>query len=454
MIMGSGTRNLASLTRNRASDWYAQSWLNTLQSDRRGFVAVMMGLMLFPIMAVFALSIEFASVADTKMRLTLAADAAAVQAVMKASQDIGANPLASLSPAQAAGVQQFAAQVGNVHSVTLSPVTVAVTHTGATFTATVSYTGVYTTFFGNLVNAANVNLAGQASAAVTNGPYVDIQVMLDVSSSMLIAGTPTDITSMSNLTLPNQLKTYNIPSNILQAGWWANSNGCAFACHWDSTNKDFYGASRTNNITLRLDQLKSAIQTIANTVSAKNSQSLYRLGLYTFEQSLAQVAALTTSVAPIATTALAVQPPVWPAQQDGHDTKITESIYTMASTYVSQGGNGAQQSTARKFVFLMTDGIEDIDDGNGGRIESPLDPAACAALKAKGVTIAVLHTAYYNPYGVFNEISAIQDQVTANLKTCASDYTLYFPVDTPAQLNAAVQGMLNQALAKPAVLTH
>lgn len=453
-MMGLGTRMPANAKSPAGRAQSPRYRLRTLGRDRGGVVAVLAALMIVPLLALIALAIDFASVADAKAKLTVAADAAALGAVMKASQDAGMNPNASMVPAQNSGVQQFKAQIGAVTSVTLDTVAVAIARDSSTFTATVTYSGSYSSFFGSLMSAANLNVSGHTKAVVTTGPYVDIQIMLDVSSSMLIAGTPTDIANMSALTMPNMLSSFNIPKPILDAGWWANPNGCAFACHWDGSGKDFYGVSRANNITLRLDQLKSAIQTIGTTVAAKNTQNLYRLGLYSFEQSLKEEAALTANAASVATAGANVDPPQWPAMAMGHDTNITEALYSMASSYVTQGGSGTTQSTARKFVFLMTDGVEDVDNGAGGRTETPVNPAACAAIKAKGATLVVLHTQYYNPNDVFSEIKLIQPQVAANLQACASDNTLYFPVDTPAELNAAVQAMLNQALAKPAVLTQ
>jgi hypothetical protein len=71
-------------------------------------------------------------------------------------------------------------------------------------------------------------------------------------------------------------------------------------------------------------------------------------------------------------------------------------------------------------------------------------------MKAKGATVAVLHTQYYNPNNSFSEINDIQASVDQALRECASDPALYFPVNSQEQIDAAIQAMLNVAIAAPA----
>lgn len=418
-----------------------------LRRDRKGVVAILFALLIIPIIGLVGLAIDFAAASQAKATLDLALDAATLQAVTAAVNAVAEDPYASLTPAQATGVQRFMAQAGGLSGIKVQPVSLAVTQQGATFTSTASYTATYPTYFAGLFGVSNMTVAGSSSTVMTSGPYIDIQVLLDVSSSMLIAATPTDIANLTTITASG---TYASPAS----SWWPS--GCAFACHWDPNNNDFYAASRANNITLRLDQLTGAISSIIQTVATKNSSSLDRIGLYTFSTSTAMLADLTTDVSTLQQAVKSVGPPLGDPNAP-YDTNITEFIYQLASNFVQAAGDGSSPNSPKKFVFILTDGIEDVYSPGrpSNRIELPVDPNACTALKSKGAVVIVLHTLYYEPPGdPFAEIDAIQPAVVSSLMQCASGPNLYFPASDGAQINAAMQQMLSAALSLPARLTQ
>jgi Flp pilus assembly protein TadG len=424
--------------------------LRALLGDRRGATALAFGLAALPLIAIVALAIDFGGASSAKARLDLAADAGALATVMSASNVFATNPLAPLDPAIADGQKRFNAQAGRIGGVVVQPVQVQVTRDGTTFTAAVSYNATFATAFAGVVGASSIPIGGTAQALLTTGPYVDVQVLLDVSSSMLIAATPADITAMLKYSIKNDLgQNFANPAS----SWWPS--GCSFACHWDPNNNDFYRASRLHNITLRLDQLISAVTDMATTINTRNTLSQYRFGLYTFSKDVASNYPLSAAVAGALPVIAAVAPPLGDYNAP-YETNITESITHFAANDLSQAGDGSSASKPKKFVFLLTDGVEDVYSPGrpSNRIESAVNPAACAAMKAKGVTVAVLHTIYYNPNNEYSEITAIQDSVTQALQQCASGPDLYFAVSDQNQIDAAMQAMLNVAIAAPARFTR
>lgn len=443
--------------------------------DRRGGVAVILGLSLVPILLLVALAVDFASVLSARSRADLAADAAALAAVTSAANEYAVNPRTDFTASRNAGLGRFGAQLGSLPGLQVSApqLSIAYDAAAARFTSRVTYTGAVQARLATLVSRilardySSISIGGTATATMTAGPYVDIQVLMDVSNSMLIGATPDDIARMNALT---KRGGYNWPRGWAQAAW---GGGCAFACHWDGSAQpnDFYAAAQQSSgagkVTLRLDVLKAAVggndpaapgivqQLLAKRAQYADNRDRYRLGLYTFSTAVAQAAALTSDLASVGTKAAAVGPPLGNPDA-GYQTNVTEAIRAMAAQYVTQAGDGSSAAAPRKFVFLLTDGIEDVGAAGypNGRRESALDPSACDALKAKGVGVVVLHTLFYNPDGQFAEISAIQDSVTRALQACASSPSLYFPASDTAQINLAIKAMLNAAVATPARLTQ
>jgi len=113
--------------------------------------------------------------------------------------------------------------------------------------------------------------------------------------SMGLAATPADISAL-------QAKT---PDN------------CAFACHqhtYDKKNKitgddtsDYYHVARNNNVTLRIDVLRTATQALTQTATnAAIIASQFRMGVYEFSDTLATIAAPNADLAAVGTAANAI----------------------------------------------------------------------------------------------------------------------------------------------------
>ena len=187
-----------------------QRWLRL---DRRGGVAIVFAVLLVPLISCIALAVDFSFYIQARAQLNLAADAAAIHAVRLASQLYNGGTT-SLADAEAAGVQSgrqwFAAQLGNTDAASISTqnIAVAVNYLPAPggFASDVAYTGRIGNKLGAFITPS-WPVTTRATAQFNNN-YLEIIMMLDNSSSMLIGATDSDMLHMMQITpcyAPNAL---------------------------------------------------------------------------------------------------------------------------------------------------------------------------------------------------------------------------------------------------------
>ena len=110
---------------------------------------------------------------------------------------------------------------------------------------------------------------------------------------MLIAATPAGVTLMDKLT-PVNASTPGLPPGLTQQTLNAipgasglGSLQCAFACHWDAKNNDYFGLARNNKIQLRFDVVQSAVASaITEMINEELIASQFSVGIYTFGNTL------------------------------------------------------------------------------------------------------------------------------------------------------------------------
>jgi len=172
-----------------------------LAGHRKGAISLLFAIMVIPLLLIVGIAIDFSFYVQAQAELNLAADAAAMHAVRAMSLSTS-NGTTYQNAGTLAGQQWFAAQAEVVPGVTLTgtgsplPVSVTVSYTPPSYTATVSYTGTMNLFFGRLAGVKTWPIAGTATATISNN-FVDIGIMIDNSQSMLIGATPTDIATMN-----------------------------------------------------------------------------------------------------------------------------------------------------------------------------------------------------------------------------------------------------------------
>lgn len=415
---------------------------------RRANVAMMFGLALVPTAGLFGLAIDYGGATTAKSRLDIALDAASLAATTYVSNAVAQGQSDAVSAAQKQAISVFNAQAGMVPWTTLSSVTATVTSTNGNYTANVAYKGAFQTSFGGLFGVSTISMSNSATTKLSTNPYADIHVLLDVSSSMGIAATATDIAKMIALTTAFQ-PNGPLPGNV------SKGEGCAFGCHWSTTYTDYYKLASQNGVTLRIDVLRGALGNLITSMTTLNTSGLFRLGLYTFNQNLATIYKLSTNISGATTALPSVTLDINNCSNNCPESYFNNAISGMGTT-IGTSGDGSSQAASRKYLFIITDGLVDQYTGNS-RVIGQIDATQCNAMKSKGVTIMVLYTTYlplptnafYNTY-----VAPIQNQISPALQNCASAPSLFFTASDSAGINTALQTMLANAAKSPGHFTQ
>lgn len=415
----------------------------SLLRKRGGNVAMMFGLSALPIIGVIGLAIDYGGVTSAKSRLDVALDAASLLATTFVSNAVSNGQPNATSQAQDLAIARFEAQAGTVPWVTINSVTANVSNIGGVFTAKIAYQATYQISFGQIFGTPTIPLKNAASSKLAVNPYADISVLLDVSNSMSIGATATDIAKLIALTT-NYVPQGPLPGNV-NVG-----EGCAFACHWTNAYTDYYKLAEKRGITLRIDVLRSAVGNLITSMAALNTSSLFRLGLYTFNSAVTEISALSGNISGASANLKKIALDINTCSMNCPESYMDTALAGMTTT-VGQSGDGSTQANSRKYLFIITDGLVDEVVGNA-RVIGPVVSASCNTLKANGVTIMVLYTpylplptnAFYNQY-----VAPIASNISPSLQNCASSPALFYQASDSASINAALQAMLVNAAKSP-----
>ena len=294
----------------------------------------------------------------------------------------------------------------------------------------------------------SIALGGASASSLSLNPYVDIQVLMDTSSSMTIAASQADINSMQALTAA-YTPTGTLPGNV------SKGESCAFACHWTATGDDYLALARRNHVTLRIDVLRAAVANLITNITALNKQAAFRLGLSTFAQRFTAIYPTSGDIGGANAALAQIAPDVNDCSSNCPETYFAAAMSSLGQT-TGPSGDGGTQAASQKFLFIVTDGLVDQYSG-GARQIGPINPADCAALKAKGVTILTLYTPYlpltnngfYNAY-----VAPIQAQIAPQLQACATTPALAYQADNATDIDARLQTMLAAVIQTSGHLTR
>ena len=408
---------------------------------RAGNILILVALAAVPLIGVVALAIDFGRTSLVKGKLDLAADEAALLAATAASNAFKVGDVNAVAEAIAAAKARFLAQTdyltSNPSMANGTVVNVGLTQTGGLFNANVTYTAQTPTTFAWVVGIKTLPIAGQSSASLSLNPYVDIQILMDVSSSMTLA-TPDAMPAMAALAkgfkaAPGQ----KVPDNIDQA--------CTLACHWTSTGVDYYQLALKNNVQLRITVLQAAVGNLITTLTGLDAGNRFRLGLYSFNTQLNTVYALSPNVAGATASIAGIAPDV---NFCSNDQTCPETYFSKSMAQLTALALPAPQQAnmiPQRFLFIVGDGVYDQYVSNQRQMGA-FSPTDCAALKAQDVSILVLYTPYAAPVPTnayyVQHIQPISGQIEPNLQACASSPNYYFVANDATDINTQLQAML------------
>jgi hypothetical protein len=418
------------------------------------------------------------------------------------------------------GQQWYGAQVGGASNV--NPITKVLTYAlrsgatsaapsvslarnGVAFTSTVVYSGTAPATFSGIFGVSDFSISGTVSVTLSLNAYVNIALLLDNSSSMLIGSTSSDINTMQTITPcapestnsgqstsawtgptpPNCTTSYTSSSGSPPiAGKPPQTAACGFACHWSNDNQtlangkpdytqyDYYALARNPTIgaspntgatapSLRFDVVQAAT---ANVISTMETSELvanqFGLGVFEFNNSLTQVypGSGTEASTDLASGLNAVEAITTPVVVNNGDTDFPDSMTTLAGI-LTAAGDGSSPTSPRKNLFIVTDGIQDYGSRTVGGTMGPFSTAAavnaCTQIKSMGIAIYVLYTPYtplpYNPFYASNIAQFVDTPPTPNkivqaLQACATSPTDFFEADLPSQVTTGLQTLLQSAV--------
>lgn len=224
-----------------------------------------------------------------------------------------------------------------------------------------------------------ISVASEVAGPATS--YLDVYLVLDKSSSMLLAATNSGKTALTS------------------------ALGCAFSCHDGDAHtvngvkyKTNYEYSAPRNIELRSDVLLEAVEEVLSTVEQLDpSGTRIRVGLYRLATTATETLAPTYSMATVR-TALAKASNKLTSASSTDGTYFNVALNALTSM-VGSSGDGTTASKPLKLVMMITDGAQSsrawvLTSVATRRLVTPLNPAWCAPVKQNGATFATVYTTY------------------------------------------------------------
>jgi Flp pilus assembly protein TadG len=454
--------------------------LNKFRNDTKGAVAVIFAITLLPVLLAVGLAVDYSVASDTKAKLDSAADAAALNAVVKTkayladNQNKGLSDSALISQAVAYAKKEAGLHFdGNANKVVRThdvkrDVTVDIKDRAVT--ASVLYNADVNLAFGPLIQMNDFHVSNTAVAVAPLPEYLDLFVVLDNSGSMGIGATGDDIEKMNG------------------------AIGCAVACHTGSEKSYTQIKARTgaDKITMRIDVLREAIYgMLSQANSIKTTADLFRFNLFAFSNDLVPLQAASTdyTVLKNAISGLDLD------NREG-GTNFHYAIGDQLSKILPSSQDGSSGLKRKTHVIIITDGVENnrlaskfwwngsdanfipwygngnpyqdtynYTNGSGNLQKSDqiqaFDPRICDSLKNKGAQVTVLNVKYIVPSGIEGEIKREFDYVrdfilgreATTIAGCASTPSDYYSANTPSEIKSAVNAIFGNIL-KPVRLTN
>jgi len=443
--------------------------------DRRASFAVTFSLTVPVLVLLAGLGVDYLTGLSFKSRWDAAADAAALAAVQAADSYVknNASTMASqtlmanaVSYGNTAGTQAFNANAGTSEATGSVTPTVVVSQSGNSFTATATYVGAVPTHFGGLVGVRDFGVGGFAVASATLATYINYYILVDISQSMGIGDTTTDMTNLYNVTHAMGYSDDNEP-------------GCVFGCHVAVQGRPLTNEQVAHNagITLRIDSAKAAIQTVVNQAKTNAINGNIQIGIYTLQENQSTtppnpayqpmtIQGMTNNYTALTTAVGTID--LGPNVTNGYgDSDMVDSInYFTSKILPTNNGTGYSANSPKNYVFLITDGLEDTPGWCNFTFHCTgvLPSTACAQMQTQA-TVGVIYTTYLPIYtnndssqGYDSEYALLvqpyQSQIQPSLLSCASSSQFFFQADNGPALIAAMNALFVASTTAPVRLTQ
>ncbi|MCW6511575.1 TadE/TadG family type IV pilus assembly protein [Lichenifustis flavocetrariae] len=483
----------------------------TFWRELRGNVSILFALSLVPMIGVVGLGVDYGIALSTKSKLDSAADAAALAAVATAKAYVADNASDNnvTADAIAAGLDRakraFAVNAAGLKLATAPTPAITLTRTGQTFASNVSYSSVTSAQFGRMFGTPTLNVAGTSAARADVPSYLDFYLFVDESGSMGIPTAAADQTTLANVNGGCQFACHFSDPKLAteSAGNWGYNIATTGYTKKKASNGTYVNDQQvlTTPIQLRSGAVNNAICQLLTRAASPAVANQYRVGIYPFINQVATLAALTTNIPSLQSTAdCSSSPPMAltslldpgvtqfysgndPTTGTGSGGTHFESALPGMQAMVSPVGDGSSAVNPKPFVFLITDGMDNgqhyssksgssyryVGDpntlftsyvgSNGKAVTSGFDGSSpqifnsnyCSQLKSAGITLSILYIPYVTlAVGTKNQAETITVDnlipgVSSNLQACASS-GFFYTASSASDITAALSAMFNQAV--------
>lgn len=390
--------------------------LHMFARDRRGAIGVIFGLMLIPITEIAGVAIDYSNAARLNSRLKAAADAATLSAVRDIA--MGVSTTTAYNKAQ----DVFKSDLYRTASLQNATISFNTVTQPKLYTTTGTYSAQVATYFAKIIGVPTVNLGGTSSASFKRPTYKNFFIVVDSSESMGLAATTADIAKMQA----------NTPDT------------CALACHTTEIvgyqSNELY--AKALGVTTRLDVVKQTLKNIFSYIQTNSASGFFRFGVYAMREKLTPLnptRSLSTLSSDYSNLSLVVDNIGLTATMSGlYGMTYLRSSLASVLADIPTSGDGTTAATAENYVFILTDGVNDVSDGDTAynkasvvvcpgstHCTGPIDPTWCDAFKTANATVGVVYTTYLD-VGIHypTHVAPFASQIKPKLTSCAS--TGYF----------------------------
>ncbi len=434
-------------------------------ANARGNVALIVALCAPLLVSVIGFAADYGYATYINQGLQSAADAAVLAATSQSAATAGGG-YGDTSWLNSYGVDVFQGNIANLPVSNVTPTFSVVSNGTGGVVATASYSYSVPTFISGIIGISTITVTGSAKATANPLTYINYYILVDVSQSMGIGATQSDMNA-----LYNRVVQYQNGSD--------SEIGCAFACHVQSAD-GYYGHTQpyTNEylahnispkVTLRIDSAVSAIQSIISQAqSVAGSNQNINIGLYTMNQDPTNGSLVRIISSPsynytnLATLAATID--LGNNNSGGvGDSDLPDQITTFTSN-MPANGSGASAASPQNYVFIITDGLTDVT-GSGcpnGHCTGYLTSSSCNALKAKA-TVGVIYTTFnpiyayvlsgstYVPSTTYESnyatlVAPYVGSIPGALQSCASSASYYYQASDGPAITSGMQTLFTSSL--------
>jgi Flp pilus assembly protein TadG len=450
---------------------HLQALIKRIAANARGNVALIVAVCAPLLVGVIGFAADYGYATYVNQGLQSAADAAVLAATSQSAATAGGG-YGNTSWLTTYGTNVFQGNIAKLPVSNVTPNFSVVPNGTNGVIATASYSYPVPTFMSGIVGISTITVTGSAKATANPLTYINYYILVDVSQSMGIAATQSDMD-----TLYNRVAQYNNGSD--------GEIGCTFACHVQSGGAYVGGTQQYTNeylahsisptVTLRIDSAVAAIKTIISLAqsNAGINQNI-KIGLYTMNEDptngsyVRQITAPSTNYANLTTLASTIDLGNNNSGGSG-DSDFTDQLAYFNTHYLSANGSGASAVSPQNYVFIITDGLSDVPGGGctSGHCTGALNASNCTALKAKA-TVGAVYTTYLPIYTyVWNGSAYVSSSTTATptyegnylslaqpyvgsipttLQSCVSAANYYYKADDGPAITAGMQSLFASSL--------